>query len=111
MVDPISGEPELKHTPVSIEPFIADWYGVIFTRAAIATPDVAWWARIQGASFTRYEIVGRSRLDWKALARQMLAVPESAEVDWIEYSDPARGLYRGAWIVDEKLQAWPGEAQ
>jgi assimilatory nitrate reductase catalytic subunit len=49
--------------------------------------------------------VGRSRPDWKVLARQWLAVPDSAEVDWIEYSDPARGLYRGAWIVDEKLHA------
>jgi len=105
VVDPVSGEPELKHTPVAIEPFIADWHGVVFSRAAIATPDVAWWTRIQGANFTRHEIVGRSRPDWKVLARQMLGVPESADVDWIEYSDPARGLYRGAWLVGEKLEA------
>ena len=36
VVDPISGEPELKHTPVSIEHFAADWYGVMLTRAAAA---------------------------------------------------------------------------
>ena len=105
VVDPVSGEPELKHTPVAIEPFVADWHGVIFTRAPIATPDVAWWTRVPGTSFTRYEIVGRARPDWETLARRMLAVPESAEVDWIEYSDPARGLYRGAWFSGEKLQA------
>jgi assimilatory nitrate reductase catalytic subunit len=105
VVDPVSGEPELKHTPVSIEPFVVDWHGVIFTRAPIATPETAWWTRVQGANFTRYEIVGRSRPDWKALARRMLAVPDSPDIDWIEYSDPARGLYRGAWIAGEKLQA------
>jgi assimilatory nitrate reductase catalytic subunit len=104
VVDPVSGEPELKHTPVAIEPFAADWHGVIFSRGAIATPDTAWWTRVQGADFTRYEIVGRSRPDW-GLARQMLGVPDSADVDWIEYSDPARGLYRGAWISGERLQA------
>ena len=40
----------------------------------------------------------------------MLAVPEGplhegAEVDWIEYHDPARRLYRAAWIVGEQLHA------
>jgi assimilatory nitrate reductase catalytic subunit len=40
----------------------------------------------------------------------MLAVPaapglEGAEIDWIEYHDPARRLFRGAWIVDDQLQA------
>ena len=104
VVDPVSGEPELKHTPVSLEPFVADWYGVVFTRVAVPAPNAAWWTRVQGAQFTRYEIVGRSFPDWQHEARRMLAVPEGAEVDWIEYRDPARRLYRGAWLVDEQLQ-------
>ncbi|MEO8020087.1 MAG: molybdopterin-dependent oxidoreductase [Pseudomonadota bacterium] len=104
VVDPISGEPEFKHTPVSIEPFIADWYGVILARQALPAPDAAWWARVQGAQFTRYEIVGRSFPDWPHDARRMLAVPDGSDVDWIEYRDPARRLYRGAWIVDGQLQ-------
>ena len=29
----------------------------------------------------------------------------SADVDWIEYYDPAHRLYRGAWMVGERLQA------
>ena len=105
VVDPVSGEPELKHTPVSIEPFAADWYGVIFARATLPAPDAAWWTRVQGAQFTRYEIVGRAFPDWPAAARRMLAAPERAETDWIEYHDPARRLYRAAWIVDERLEA------
>jgi assimilatory nitrate reductase catalytic subunit len=105
VVDPISGEPELKHTPVSVEPFAADWHGVMFSRVALPAPQTAWWTRVQGAQFARYELVGRSHPDWPREARRMLAVPEGAEVDWIEYRDPARRLYRGAWFADEQLQA------
>jgi assimilatory nitrate reductase catalytic subunit len=105
VVDPVSGEPELKHTPVSVEPFVADWYGVIFARAALPAPATAWWTRVQGAQFTRYEIVGRAFPDWPGEARRMLAVPAGDGVDWIEYRDPARRLYRAAWIADDQLQA------
>jgi assimilatory nitrate reductase catalytic subunit len=104
VVDPISGEPELKHTPVALESFVADWHGVMFTRAGVPTPAAAWWTRVQGAQFTRYELVGRSHPDWTREARRMLGVPDGADVDWIEYSDPARRLYRGAWLSNEQLQ-------
>jgi assimilatory nitrate reductase catalytic subunit len=105
VVDPVSGEPELKHTPVSVESFVADWHGVIFTRQVLPAPDTAWWTRVQGAQFTRYELAGRGFPDWPLVARRLLAVPGGAEVDWIEYRDPARHLYRGAWISGEKLEA------
>lgn len=104
-VDPVSGQPELKHTPVAIEPFAADWYGVMLTRVSLPPPDTAWWTRVQGENFTRYEIVGRSLTDWTREARRLLQVPDAADVDWIEYRDPARLLFRGAWFIGEKLQA------
>jgi len=103
VIDPVSGQPELKHTPVSVEPFAADWYGVMLSRVSVPPPGTAWWTRVQGENFTRYEIVGRSVPDWSREARRLLAVPEDA--DWIEYRDPARHLYRGAWFVGERLQA------
>jgi assimilatory nitrate reductase catalytic subunit len=105
VVDPISGEPELKHTPVAVEPFAADWYGVIYTRVPLETPDTAWWTRVTGGQFTRYELVGRKAPPSPADVRELLNVPPGIEADWIEYRDPARLLYRGAWIVDGKLQA------
>jgi assimilatory nitrate reductase catalytic subunit len=105
VVDPVSGEPELKHTPVSIEPFIADWYGVIYTRAPLPAPSAAWWTRVQGEQFLRYELVGRAFPDWPREARRLCGADEGAEVDWIEYFDPASRLYRGAWIADDRLQA------
>jgi assimilatory nitrate reductase catalytic subunit len=104
-VDPVSGQPELKHTPAAIEPFVADWYGVIFSRAPLATPDTAWWTRVQGENFTRYEIVGRSKPDWVREARRLLGVPDEVDADWIEYHDSARQMFRGAWFVGDRLQA------
>jgi assimilatory nitrate reductase catalytic subunit len=105
VVDPVSGEPELKHTPVAIEPFVADWFGVIYTRAALPPPSAAWWTRVQGEQFLRYEMVGRGVPDWSEQARGLCGAPAGADVDWIEYVDPAYRLYRGAWFVEDRLQA------
>ncbi|HUQ10340.1 MAG TPA: molybdopterin-dependent oxidoreductase [Steroidobacteraceae bacterium] len=105
VVDPVSGEPELKHTPVSIEPFIADWHGVIYTREAVPAPSAAWWTRVQGEQFSRYELVGRGYPDWEQIAREMCGAGAGPDVDWIECFDPSSGLYRGAWIVGDRLQA------
>ncbi len=105
VVDPVSGEPELKHTPVAIEPFIADWYGVLYTRETVKPPAAAWWTRVQGEQFLRYELVGRGFTNWSRDARRLCGIPMATEVDWIEYYDPAHRLYRGAWIVDDRLQA------
>jgi assimilatory nitrate reductase catalytic subunit len=105
VVDPVSGEPELKHTPVAIEPFVADWHGVTYSRAPLPPPDAAWWTRVTGAEFTRYEMVGRTHPDWSEKARRLLGVAATPDTDWIEYRDPARGLYRGAWLSGERLMA------
>jgi assimilatory nitrate reductase catalytic subunit len=106
VVDPVSGEPELKHTPVSIEHFAADWYGVVLTRKPLPSPDTAWWTRVTGEQFLRYELAGSNPADWSAQARRLLGVPDGieGEIDWIEYRDPARRVFRAAWFVQERLE-------
>ena len=32
IVDPISGEPEFKHTPARVMPFVVSWHGFVLTR-------------------------------------------------------------------------------
>src|SRR6185437_4624003 len=64
-VDPISGQPEFKHTPARVEPFPVEWHGVVLTRGAIATTDLTWWTLVRGAGWQRYELAGRTRpADW-----------------------------------------------
>jgi len=106
VVDPVSGEPELKHTPLSIEPFAADWYGVILTRKALPPPVASWWTKVQGAQFIRYELAGNDPADWPREARSLAGVSAdaAAESDWTEYHDRSRRVYRAAWFVDDRLE-------
>jgi assimilatory nitrate reductase catalytic subunit len=107
VVDPISGEPELKHTPVSIEHFAAKWYGVMLTRNPAPPPVTQWWTKVQGEKFVRYELAGNHSRDWSREARRLLGVPPDlalSEVDWIEYRDAARRVYRAGWFVNDRLE-------
>jgi assimilatory nitrate reductase catalytic subunit len=103
VVDPISGEPELKHTPVAIEPYAAAWHGVMLTRKSLPPPTLDWWTRVQGEQFVRYELAGQATDDWASLARALLGV-NGAEVDWMEYRDAGRHVYRAAYLVDDRLE-------
>src|SRR5882757_6120446 len=57
-VDPISGQPELKHTPVEIRRLAVQWHGTILARRPIMLPEVTYWARIKGAGFHAYLLAG-----------------------------------------------------
>ena len=113
VVDPISGEPEFKHTPARVEPFPVEWYGVLYVRDDLSTapvaPDVTWWTRVRGDGFLRYEIAGRQKLfgratrtDREAWARAVLKVPTDSH-DYLDYDDSAGGVYRAARIENIRL--------
>jgi assimilatory nitrate reductase catalytic subunit len=103
VVDPVSGEPEFKHTPARVEPFAVDWYGFVLTRQALEAPDVSWWTVIKGEQFYRYEIAGRGiHAQPTAWLRGLLRVSEP-EADYIDYSDDAAGVHRAAHIADDRL--------
>jgi assimilatory nitrate reductase catalytic subunit len=115
-VDPLSGEPEFKHTPSRVEPMRVEWHGVLYIRdppdSAVA-PDTTWWTRIRGNDFLRYEIAGReklfsrgddSRARREAWAHALLGAP-SKDSSYIDYDDAASGLYRVAHISSDKLLA------
>ena len=105
VVDPISGEPELKHTPARVTPFIVSWHGFILTRRPPPMLDVTWWTLAHGTQFYRYELAGRRvHGDWSAWARRLLNA-SSREADWLEYSDPSAGVYRGALLVEDRMAA------
>jgi assimilatory nitrate reductase catalytic subunit len=105
VVDPISGEPEFKHTPARVEPFVVSWYGFALARNQLSLPDSAWWAEIQGDRFMRYELAGRrvhgDRSGW---ARRILGAADPA-ADWLEFVDVNAGAYRAAYVIDDKIAA------
>ena len=102
VVDPVSGEPEFKHTPAQIEPFSVDWYGFLLVRRPVEITDLAYWARSSGTQFQRYEFAGRGRdRDWSAWVRARLA----GAGEWLDYADASAGAYRAARIADGRLEA------
>ena len=104
VVDPLSGEPEFKYTPVRLEPFRTSWQGVALSRRPLDPRGLDWWVRVPGVSFQRYELAGVRPLETPGVwARQWLGVDE--EADWIEYRDDTAGDYRAVWWVGDHVEA------
>ena len=104
-VDPLSGEPEFKHTPARVEPFPVRWYGFILTRGPLEVGEVTWWVRVGTHGLLRYEVAGRQLpADWSVWVRQLLGATAAA-ADYLDYEDAAAGVYRAAHLVDDRLEA------
>ncbi|MDP8985399.1 MAG: molybdopterin-dependent oxidoreductase [Pseudomonadota bacterium] len=102
-VDPLSGEPEFKHTPVRVDSFVVAWQGFALHRQALTLKGAAWWSVTRGEDFLRYEMAGRRVFgDWSPWARGLLQVPPDA--DWLEYVDRSTGVYRAAYLVNERIE-------
>ena len=105
VVDPVSGEPEFKHTPVRIVTYSPSWYGFLLSRRRLNMTGAAYWVAAKGDKVWRYEIAGdQSPDDWATHARSLLCNQDN-EVGWIEYFDKARHQYRGARLVGERLES------
>jgi assimilatory nitrate reductase catalytic subunit len=103
-LDPVSGQPEFKHTPARLEPFLAGWYGVAVSRRPLSMQHPVWWACVAGKDSQRYEIAGHGvPLRWARWARALLGAETAA--DWIDYQDASRGIYHAAYIVGGRLEA------
>jgi assimilatory nitrate reductase catalytic subunit len=104
VVDPHSGQPELKQTPVRIKPREAEWYGVAVTRAPLRLEDCDYWVRAKGKGVWRYQLAGaEAPTDWERWAHEHLGVDDN-DVDWLVLSDKSAGRFRYAWLRDGKLQ-------
>lgn len=104
VVDPVSGEPEFKHTPVRVERFGVNWHAFVLSRSELNLDSVAHWTRVQGRGFVRYEMAGRKAIvergEW---ARSLLGVADP-DADWLDYEDKAGGVYRAVHVVGERIE-------
>ncbi len=104
VVDPISGQPEFKHTPVAIEPYRPTWHGFLLTRQAIDVERAVYWSRARREGLWHYELAGEQVADnWPQVAREMLAATQE-DLQWVEMLDTAGGQYRGVSIVQDRLE-------
>jgi assimilatory nitrate reductase catalytic subunit len=102
-VDPVSGQPELKFTPVAVAPFATQWHGYAVMQTSAADVGLpAYWARARVKSGWQMELAGTAQVeDWTAFARQLLGV--APDGDLLAYHDNRRGQVRFAAFEGERL--------
>ncbi len=103
--DPISGQPEFKHTPVQVKPVKKAWYGFLLSRRQLDLSSQDYWNLNKGHSLWRYEIAGNETpQNWASHARGLLCASES-NVSWMEYFDQSAQCYRAARLVGDQLES------
>jgi len=116
VVDPLSHQPESKHTPVRIRPFNAHWHGFILSRQPLPTLNVEYQVTVLGDGYYRYELAAMQPQDnWSAWAQQLIfnadshpdapADTPSNNNEWQEFEDASAQLYRGARYHNNRLEA------
>jgi assimilatory nitrate reductase catalytic subunit len=105
--DPVSGQPELKATPVRVTPVAPLWHGLLMRGSEQVPQGPYYWARVPleaGHVFTLtgWEPLpsGRGTEIWISA---LLDATPAAEL--VIYADPARGTFRYASINGSRLEA------
>ena len=91
IVDPISGEPELKHTPARVTPFVVSWHGFMLTREPTRrTWTSTWWTLARGDAVPALRDRRTPRARRLVAWARTLFNAQADDADWLEYSDPER---------------------
>ncbi|HET8730107.1 MAG TPA: molybdopterin-dependent oxidoreductase [Moraxellaceae bacterium] len=114
-VDPVSGQPETKHTPVRVRRFGAAWHGFVLSASHLPLPGADYAVAVRGEKFWRFELAGEASVaDRAELANVLLKewnkdeqgiTAQGEAVETLEYVDNARSVYRRAVIVEGRLQS------
>ena len=96
--DPFSGQPEMKHTPVTIRRQTFSSYARFWCRDDAQMPDCDYWVKVMGEDCNLYELADTKTFDLDALMN-------TQGKPGIEYQDPSHGIIRYAWFKDQQLQA------
>jgi assimilatory nitrate reductase catalytic subunit len=105
--DAISGQPELKATAADVGVVKTHFHGILLRRHHGVLPALCHWVRIPLTEGNLYRLTGLGPMpEGEALSRfaaGMLAAPDGAE--WLEVSDPKRGVLRIAALLDGAVEA------
>jgi assimilatory nitrate reductase catalytic subunit len=103
-VDPVSGQPEFKHTPARIYGYRETWAGFYLARTMVAAPSgiPVIWRRIPHAGAQLHEFAGRGdESERQEVARVLL---KGASGECLRFEDSAAQSRREAWIVNGRLE-------
>ena len=107
-VDSVSGQPELKFTPVAVCKVAVAWHAMLLSRQVPAFVSPAFgskvmnWVRAAGEGHFVHRLAGGEIVaDWPAMAAEMLG----GDGVWLRFADAAHGIFRLAKLVDGRLEA------
>ncbi|WP_290620666.1 nitrate reductase [Immundisolibacter sp.] len=100
-LDPISGQPEFKHTPVRVQGVSLPWRALLLTRSELRPRGVDYWASARAADCWRHQLAAScAPADSAAWLRELPGVDPAWQ--WLEYRDSA-GAYRAAALHEGRL--------
>jgi assimilatory nitrate reductase catalytic subunit len=109
LVDPVSGQPDLKGTKVRVQAIEEAWRGHLF-RLTGGEPELSealWWSKAQIAAGFAFELAGWNPLQREVhsegVLRRLLRI--SADTELVSYSDPRKAMFRYAGILHGQLVA------
>jgi len=100
LIDPVSGQPALKHGAARIEKFAATAFGFAVMRQKPERVDASYWAVAKCRGGWRVELAFADATDWTAFAGSLFEAP-SAEM--LAYHDRDAGQHRIAAFDGEHL--------
>lgn len=106
VVDPLSGQPESKQTPVRIEVWQPRWQALVLSRQALRIGGAEYQVKVKGDGYWRYHLAGQAAIDELPKWSKTLFSNESQNpAECLEYSDIDIGDYRTATIEAGRLSA------
>jgi assimilatory nitrate reductase catalytic subunit len=105
--DPVSGQPELKATPVRVTPVMPHWHGLLLRGSEQVPLGPYYWARVPLETGHAFTLAGWEPLPGEGVTKLWIAAlldaPSAAEL--VIYADPSRGTFRYASVVGRRLDA------
>ncbi len=89
--DPISGQPELKFTPVRIEPAPMQWHAFLVSTEKPDLDAFPYWALARTKSGWRAEVAGVSQIGLSAETAESLLAPIETDTDSFSYENGESG--------------------
>lgn len=106
VVDPVSGQPESKQTPVNDIPWPVCWQALVLSRQPLVPPICGYWIKSKGDHYSRYHFADKTALDdLTAWSRGLLKASVNSSPVLLEYWDERSGDYRCAQIAGQQLES------
>jgi assimilatory nitrate reductase catalytic subunit len=104
VVDPDSGQPESKATPVAVEAMHPAFYAFALTRKKPENIDCDYWALARIEQGWRLELAGMKPIaDWDSFARKIFSLDAAKDCDMIAMRDDKGGAYRCVAVRDGEI--------